>query len=503
MQIDPTTPILIGVGQFSEKFDDPAYRAMSAVELAAEAARRAFDDAGVSPDRLTGAVVVGVRQFEASHSKAVAPLGRSDNYPRSVADRLGLEPAHAVYDVVGGDGPQRLVAEFGDQIAAGTTDAVLLVGSEAMSTARHFAGRADAPDHGEERGGQLEDRGYGLDDMMSLSGIRHGLIGPPSQYALLEHARRARLGLSREAYAKAMGELFAPFTEVAAANPHSAAPTRRSASELVEITEKNRLVADPYPRFLVARDQVNQGAAVLMTSVARARELGIDPQRWVFLHGHAKASAAPMLERESLGSSVAADAALRGALAGAGVVIGDIDFLDIYSCFPVAVFAACDALGLDADDPRGLTLTGGLPYFGGAGNNYSMHAIAEVVERLRARPGTLGLVAANGGIISKYAVGVYSTTPRAWQRAPEVGDEPRVVAVDEFTGDAVIETFTVVPFGGNNLGILVCRNDSGERFYAHALDSDAALAELLASGEPIGRRVRVHTADGRNLAELG
>ena len=51
----------------------------------------------------------------------------------------------------------------------------------------------------------------------------------------------------------------------------------------------------------------------------------------------------------------------------------------------------CEALGIDGDDPRGLTLTGGLPYFGGPGNSYSLHAIAETVAEMRDKPGTIRL----------------------------------------------------------------------------------------------------------------
>ncbi|QKT06529.1 acetyl-CoA acetyltransferase [Gordonia sp. X0973] len=505
--LDPTTPVLVGVGQFSERLDDPGYRALSAVDLGAQAALAAIADAGLAPTAVADLdVIVGVRQFEVSHARAVAPLGRSDNYPRSVADRVGVDPARAVYDVVGGDSPQRLVAEFGALIAAGEIETALLVGSEAMSTTRHFAGRDDAPDFTEARGGQLEDRGYEIEDMITPSQVRYGIIGPPSQYALLEHARRARVELSREEYAATMGELFAPLTEVAASNPHSAAPVRRSAAELVEVTAKNRMVADPLPRFLVARDQVNQGAAVLLMSLGRARELGVDPRRWVFLHGYAKARAPRMIERPEMGESPTAAAALNGALESAGVGIDAIDFLDIYSCFPVAVFAATDALGLASDDPRGLTLTGGLPYFGGAGNNYSMHAIAEAVDRVRTRPGSRALVAANGGIISKYAVGIYSTTPRAWQPGvdpqPALDAVPCVETVDEYDGESVVETFTIVPFGGAEMGVLVCRNASGTRFFAQADPDDEKLAEILATGEPLGQRVRTRVVDGKNLAAL-
>jgi acetyl-CoA C-acetyltransferase len=68
-----------------------------------------------------------------------------------------------------------------------------------------------------------------------------------------------------------------------------------------------------------------------------------------------------------------------------------------------------DMLGIGVDDPRPLTVTGGLPYHGGPGNNYSTHAIACMVERLRAEPGTHGLVTGVGWYLTKHAVGVYSS----------------------------------------------------------------------------------------------
>ena len=164
----------------------------------------------------------------------------------------------------------------------------------------------------------------------------------------------------------------------------------------------------------MAREKVNQGAAVLLMSVAAARRLGVPRDRWVFLHGHADLRERDLLDRADLSAGPASVMAVRHALAVAGIGADDLATIDLYSCFPAPVFNICDGLGLDPADPRGLTLTGGLPFFGGAGNNYSMHAIAETVQRARRAPGSYGLVGANGGIMSKYSAGVYSTTPAAW-----------------------------------------------------------------------------------------
>src|SRR4029077_14741651 len=253
-------------------------------------------------------VVVGIRQFENSHPRARAALGRSDNYPRSVAGRIAASPARAVLEVSGGQAPQHLVNEFAAVIARGGSEVTLIFGSEAISTVEHFAraqARPDRPDFSEHAEGSLEDRGYGLAGMMSRYQAAHGLTGAPSQYALIDNARRARRGQTREEYAAAMGALFAPFTRVAAANPHASAPVERDAAELVTPTKANRPIADPYTRYIVAREKVNQGAAVLLMSVAAARRLGVAAARWVFLPGHADLRERDMLERADLSAGPA------------------------------------------------------------------------------------------------------------------------------------------------------------------------------------------------------
>ncbi len=448
--------------------------------------------------------VLAVRQFESSTPQATAPLGKSDNVPRSIAQRIGADPRRAVLDVVGGQTPQTLVSEAGQAVADGTSDVVLVVGAEAISTARALAGTEGAPDFSEHVEGSLEDRGLGLEGLVSRYGIEHALWHLPGTYALYENARRTRLGQDRATYDRGMGELFAPFTEVAAQDPYAAAPVVRTAEELLTVTEANRLIATPYPRYLVARDQVNQGAAVLVMSVEAAQRLGVPEDRWVFLHGHAAVQERDLLERQDLGAYPAAVLAVRAALEQAGLTLDDVGVLDLYSCFPVAVSAVLDGLGLAPADPRGLTVTGGLPFFGGPGNDYSLHAIATVVERLRAEPGTVGLVGANGGVLSKYAVGVYSTTPAPWRPGPDLQPEvdswPAVPWSKRVNGRATVETWTVL-FGkdGSRTGVVVGRQD-GRRFLALADGDD--LLDLLESGEPAGTEVHVRSSGRGNRVAL-
>jgi acetyl-CoA C-acetyltransferase len=505
--LDPRTPVLVGVGQASERLDEPGYRRLSPVDLAAAAARTALADSGADPAAVAAAIdtVAGVRQFEISHPAAPAPLGCSDNYPRSVAGRIGAAPARAILEVTGGQAPQHLVTELAGTIAAGFGEVALAFGAEAISTVQRYAGAADRPDFAEHAEGSIEDRGYGLEGMFSPRLAAHGLTGPPGQYALIENARRARLKQTRGEYAAAMGALFAPFTRVAAVNPHAAAPTVRGAAELVTPSESNRPIADPYTRLIVAFEKVNQGAAVLVASVSAAQRLGVPLDRWVFLRGHADLRERDLMERADLSASPAAVMAARRALEMAGIAAADLATIDLYSCFPAPVFNICDGLGLAPDDPRGLTVTGGLPFFGGAGNNYSMHAIAETVQRARANPGSSGFVGANGGVMGKYSAAVYSTAPANWVR--DGGGDPQA-EIDRWPapaealvaeGRATIETYTVRHRrDGARTGIVIGRLEAdGRRFLAQADDGEA-LGLLGSAEQPVGERVWVRCADDVN-----
>src|SRR5262245_48619094 len=162
-ELDPRTPVIVGVGQSSERIGDPGYRRLSPVELAAAAARAAIADTGADAAAVSAAVdtVAGVRQFEISVPGVPAPFGRSTNYPRSVAVRLGAAPRRAILEVVGGQGPQHLVNELAATIASGGGRVALIFGSEAISTMRLLAASEDRPDFGETVEGDLEDRGYG------------------------------------------------------------------------------------------------------------------------------------------------------------------------------------------------------------------------------------------------------------------------------------------------------------------------------------------------------
>ncbi|GAA1458769.1 acetyl-CoA acetyltransferase [Williamsia maris] len=511
-ELDLRTPVIVGVGQASERIADDDYRARGAADLAADAVRAALSDTGAPAEAVASAIdtIAAMRAFDDSSPYSLAVLGAADNVPRAVAARIGADPARAILDVTGGQSPQHSVTELCAAIASGASEVAVSFGAEVISTVRHLAATDSPPDFTEHVGGTLDDRGFGIRGLTSAQAALHDLVSPPTQYSILENARRARLGVTRAEYLAMLGRLFAPFTALAAANPHAAAATERSADELVTVTDRNRRITDAYPRYLIARDQVNQAAAVVIMSLGRARDLGVPDDRLVFLHGHADLTEHELGIRPDLGSSPAAVAAVREALSMAGVDLDQLSAMDLYSCFGVPVFNLCDGLGLATDDPRGLTVTGGLPFFGGPGNNYSMHAIVEIARRARADRGSFGMVAANGGILSKHSVGIYSTGPAPWRPSTspslqaDLDRTPTVPFAYHADGPATIESYSVTfDRTGSRSAVVIGRLDDGRRFVATPVGDDEALLDLLTGdAEPIGQRVHARAVDAGNRVAI-
>ncbi len=506
--IADTTPVIIGVGQFSERVGEPGYAALSYMDLGGRALAAAIADSGASGD-VAAAIdtLAAIRAFEMSRPGKEPPFGAASNVPRALASRVGADPKRAILTTTGGQTNQQLVGEFAAAIAAGDSQCAVIVGSEAISTVLALSAKGEKPDWSEDIAGDFEDQGFGVEDLLEPPLFLHGATGAIPLYALCENARRAKLGMGLEEYRREIGKLFAPFTRVAAANPHSAAPVERSAEELATVTERNRIVAEPYPRMTVARDQVNQAAAIIVASAGLARSLGVPEDKWVHIHAVTAATELKLSERPDLAANPASIASVEAALARAGKGMGDMRYIDFYSCFAIPVFNQCDHFGLAADDPRGLTLTGGLPFFGGAGNNYSAHAIAEAVQKVRADRGSYALVGANGGWMSKYATGIYSTDPADWSAADRFAKLPMVSDKVPFangpSAEASVESYTINRSPKGDQAIFLGRNERGERVCGNADMADPATAAAFESGEPFGARLTLTQDDkGRVIGKL-
>jgi len=331
---------------------------------------------------------------------------------------------------------------------------------------------------------------------------------PSVTYPMFENALRSHYDLSLDQHRRKMGDLYQRFNAVAAKNPLSWFPTERSSEDISTVSESNRYVGFPYTKFLNSIIQVNMGAAVILTSLAKARELGVEEERMVYLHGCADANDIwSVSERVNYHSSPAVRTMGQKALTMAGKGIEEMDFFDIYSCFPSAVQIACDELGLAHDDARGLTITGGLPYFGGPGNNYVMHSIATMMDVLRINRGKFGLLNANGWFITKHSLGIYSTTPltREWQREDPADYQQAILDQQHppFTqtpsGKASIEAYTVVHGRkGVERALIIGLLDDGTRFIAETPNDEHTL-QLMMSREMIGASGAVTCTAQKNV----
>ncbi|MGH7012022.1 MAG: acetyl-CoA acetyltransferase, partial [Caulobacteraceae bacterium] len=405
-----TTPVLIGQGEFT--FRGEAALAPSPLRLIEEASRRAAADAGLSA--VSGFDGIGVVGFTADAPGALSRLSfpRLSNPPVALAAALGAHPRWSVYTNMGGNSPQQLVNIACERIAAGENDLILLTGAEFLGSLmrRLRAGDAFADYETGPSGTSAPERVGDPRPGVSEHEAAHGLSLPVNTYPLFENALRARDRRGLTEHQRRLGKLFAPFTRIAVANPFAWFPIVRSAEELIEVGPENRMIGFPYPKYLNAIMQVDQSAALVLASLEKARELLIAEDRCVFLHGCADAADLwSPLDRQNYHSSPAMRATGEHALGMAGIEASDLAFIDLYSCFPSAVQIGAEEFGLALDDPRGLTVTGGLPYFGGPGNNYAMHSIATTMRRLRERPGSFGVCTANGWYLTKQSVGVYST----------------------------------------------------------------------------------------------
>jgi acetyl-CoA C-acetyltransferase len=236
-------------------------------------------------------------------------------------------------------------------------------------------------------------------------------------------------------------------------------------------------------------------AGLIVCSAEAAARAGVPRDRWVFMHAGAQAYDEWFVsERPSLTRSPAIRAVGRAALEHAGMGIDDIGHIDLYSCFPSAVQVAARELGLDLDDGRTPTVTGGLTFAGGPGNNYTTHAVATLVHRLRDDPDGYGLATANGWYITKHAVGVYSARPprRAFASLhPQPDQPPPLRALEHHTGEGTVEAYTVLHArdGAPEASIISALTPAGDRALFRCTDPD--VIRSVTEVDPLGRTVAI------------
>jgi acetyl-CoA C-acetyltransferase len=424
------------------------------------------------------------------------PVGR-------LAADLGAAPRHRVYSGIGGTTPQDLVNRTAMAMQRGEMDLALVCSAEALATVRLAKKRGERLPWGHRRPSPFPW------EPPHESEMAHEVLQAWETFPLWDTARRAVRGATLTDDAAEAASVMSTMSVTAAANPHAWRPTALDAYTVGTATADNRYVGWPYTKHEVAVMDVDMSAALLLATAEKADALGVPRDHRLYLNGWAYAEdPASIAERTDMSRSVAMAVVGRQALSSAGIELDDVTAFDLYSCFPSSVRLACDAAGLALDDPRGLTVTGGLPYAGGPASGYLTHAIASTFDRLR-DDGGHGLLTGVGMHLAKHVAAVWSCAPAtsASTLTPDLaelqarvdGAQQREPLLAAWSGMGTVRAYTVAHGrdGAPTQGLLVLDTSDGRalaRVYEPDLLLDAESREL------VGADVTVSTDGRRNEA---
>ncbi len=418
--------------------------------------------------------------------------------PARLAAALGATPGFTHLSDIGGNSPQTLINLAGSLIAKNRLERVLVVGAEAYVRRNPGTSR---PDSALLKGVPPDYAGDDARGTLALE-TRHGIQHPMQGFPLFETALWHASGLTLPDYLHRTGRMWSQFSRVAAGHPFAWSKIPRTAEEIVTPAPDNRPVAFPYTKFMNAFITVDQAAAVILMSEKASRETRKKDQPPVYFAGGGYATDRQrfMVQKSDFTVSVPMKTVMDKALDRSGFTLDDMDCFDLYSCFPCAVSIARKMAGLTDDDSRPLTLTGGLGFFGGPGNNYNLHAVATLAEQIADGRYRTGMVTALGWFMHKHAAGIYSSrrpekslagTAEADHAGPLAGPGP--VPIDETpSGKGVIDTYTVVyhPDHTPAYGVIYGRTDQGNRFVANTVN-DPDVFTALTGRDMIGTTVRL------------
>lgn len=484
------TPVIIGVGEIVDRPADPAL-AREPLHLMADAIRAADADAGGGfLERIDSMDVINLVSW------------RYDRVAARLAERLGINPARAVYALVGGETPTTKIHEAALRIMNGNSLVAVITGGEAANAvSKAKAAGIDLP--WTPPAAKVENPIIGSEHVTPLA-VRHGIMSPVHVYPLYENATTAAWGMTPAQALAESGAAYQAISEIAAANPHAWGRKAFTAAEIATPTPENRMIAWPYTKRMVANNTVNQAGAVLMTTLAIARAAGITEDRIIHVHGGA-AAAEPMdyLARDQFDHSVAQNAVLGQAMR---IAPNGFDRVELYSCFPTVPKMARRTLGLAADMP--FSVTGGLSFAGAGLNCYMLQSTCAMVRSLRARPAAQALLYGQGGYVTKHhalVIGCDAADPAGLMLPKDVQDaaeaERAPVPTLELAtaGPATIETFSVVHDrdGAPAYGSIVGRTPAGARVFARVGMADVDFVARLESLEasPVGLAGRVSVSE--------
>jgi len=477
-------PVIVGVGQVNDRPKTPA-EGLDSLGLMEAAMRAADADAGGGwLARLDFLALVDQISFR--------DLGETSG---PLAERLEAKPRICFKTKSAmGDSPILLLNEAANRIAAGEIEVAAMGGGEALRTAAHLAAAAAGDDpsaHNATR--QTSSR------RAPSYRQRYGLTAPVDIYPLYENAGRAAYGQTLAQAQQESGEIWSRFSQVAMENPGAWIRKPVTPEEIIRPSADNRPIAFPYNKLMVANSSVNQGAGFIVASLAQARAHGIPDERLVYV-GRGAAAHEPddFLQRDRYDASPGMAVSIRRALELNGVTADDLDYVELYSCFPCVPKMARRVLGWPVEKPA--TVFGGLTFGGGPIGNYMSHAVVGLVLKLR-EGGRKGLLFANGGLATHNHTIVLSRDPVPagtlpcdfdFQAEADAARGPIPPFVEDYAGPGTIETYTVLyeRDGRPRFGVIVGRSPDGDRFLAKVPAADEEGIGFLTDGEvePVGAR---------------
>ena len=401
------------------------------IDLISEAARKCVSQFNIPSLVKFIDTVAMVRMFSDSVPHWQSPFGRCTNPPKAVADSLGASAESHIYGEVGDHSPLSLLFELARSIQRKERTCVLLCGGEAIAQQKYALKAGLTLDWNDERSGSLDDRGWGT-PLCSKEEIQHLGVNPVHFYSLIENSYAYEQGLSWHENHHKNANILAPFSEIAEQNPHSQFPMKFNSKRIESIDHSNFLLNNSYSKNMVAKDSVNQSAALLLCSLKMAEKWNIPKQRRIYINSYSEGSEFFLSKRPRVSAPSTLAKVFESSLEVSEKKIDDMTFIDLYSCFPCVVNLATKALGLDSNQYPQPTVTGGMPFFGGPGNNYSMHAIAESVMRMqfqnenpsKRNKELYAFIHGNGGMLSKHTSLIISTEAKAF---PFTNEDPPIL----------------------------------------------------------------------------
>lgn len=474
-------PVLVGFGVAAQREEDPR-RAREPLALMLDAVRQAEADAGI-------------RGLLRTVQRIAVPKGRWNyaNPAGAIGREIGAARPATVLATVGVL-QQTLIGDTCERIAAGEIDSALVVGGDAGYRLLR-AGIAGIECVDSQQDDVPDVCLAPHDELRHPAELRVGLRMPVGLYAILESAWRRARGISIDAHRDALATLYARLSAIAGENPHAWDRRPHTAEVIRGGSAANPMQAFPYTRMHCSSWSVDQAAALLFCSTDKARAMGVPESKWIYPLASSESNHMVQVSRRAeLASCPGARIAGRAALEAAGVRAQDIDLVDLYSCFPIAIEAYAQALGLPLS--RDLSVTGGMAFAGGPYNNFVLQAVCRMAELMRAGKGRTGLVTASSGVLTKQGFGVWSSAPG--RNGFSFRDETDAVArateikevVVEYEGSGVVAGYTVLHERGKAArGIVLVDTDGGCRTLAFTEDSVSVVR--MESEEICGATVRI------------